>query len=243
MSCGAIPTTVPPSGTRSGRPASPTVWRRSASTPSTSCAIDAGLIFKGYEYDGAEDPFEAGIGFVVTKNKEDDFVGKKALARRRRASHPDARRTRGRGPRCRRRRRRSSPAARPVGVVTSGTFSPVLEKNLALARVQIGHAGLGGRLEVAERPARTRRPPAPPSSAFPSTTPTRPVPGRRPWQRAVPADRRNRSIDGRDESLSVVALGAGRLVQRWPGLLAVPVSYGIAAAALYGTRSATSCRR
>lgn len=36
------------------------------------------------------------------------------------------------------------------------------------------------------------------------------------------------------ESLSVVALGAVRLVQRWPGLLAVPVSYGIAAGVLYG---------
>ena len=34
-------------------------------------------------------------------------------------------------------------------------------------------------------------------------------------------------------SLSVVALGAVRLVQRWPGLLAVPVSYGVAAAVLY----------
>jgi hypothetical protein len=31
----------------------------------------------------------------------------------------------------------------------------------------------------------------------------------------------------------MVALGAGRLVHRWPGLLAVPISYGIAAAALY----------
>jgi hypothetical protein len=36
------------------------------------------------------------------------------------------------------------------------------------------------------------------------------------------------------ESLSLVALGAARLVQRWPGLLAVPISYGIAAAVLYG---------
>jgi hypothetical protein len=35
------------------------------------------------------------------------------------------------------------------------------------------------------------------------------------------------------ESLSVVALGAGRLVLRWPGLLAIPVSYAIAAALLY----------
>jgi len=38
------------------------------------------------------------------------------------------------------------------------------------------------------------------------------------------------------ESLSVVALGAGRLVRRWPGLLAVPVSYGIAGTVLYDSR-------
>jgi len=38
------------------------------------------------------------------------------------------------------------------------------------------------------------------------------------------------------ESLSVVALGALRLVRRWPGLLAIPVSYGIAAALLYDRR-------
>lgn len=36
------------------------------------------------------------------------------------------------------------------------------------------------------------------------------------------------------ESLSVVALGATRLIARWPGLASVPVSYGIAAACLYG---------
>ena len=45
--------------------------------------IEAGLIFKGYEYEGEEDPFEAGIGFVVSRTKSDDFVGKAALARRR----------------------------------------------------------------------------------------------------------------------------------------------------------------
>ena len=36
------------------------------------------------------------------------------------------------------------------------------------------------------------------------------------------------------ESLSLTAVGAGRLVRRWPGLLAIPVSYGAAAAGLYG---------
>lgn len=110
--------------------------------------VDAGLIFKGYEYEGAEDPFEAGIGFVVTKGKQDDFVGKAALARRREqpaqalvglevegadpVAHGDA----------------VMSGDAEVGMVTSGAFSPGLEKNLALARVRTGHTGLGGTLEV-----------------------------------------------------------------------------------------------
>jgi aminomethyltransferase len=110
--------------------------------------VDAGLIFKGYEYEGAEDPFEAGIGFVVTKGKQDDFVGKAALARRREqptqalvglevegadpVAHGDA----------------VMSGDAEVGIVTSGTFSPGLQKNLALARVRTGHTGLGGNLEV-----------------------------------------------------------------------------------------------
>jgi aminomethyltransferase len=35
-----------------------------------------------------------------------------------------------------------------VGIVTSGAFSPGLDKNLALARVTTGQAALGGNLEV-----------------------------------------------------------------------------------------------
>ena len=45
--------------------------------------IEAGLIFAGYEFCDQVDPFEAGIGFTVPlKSKEDDFVGRAALERR-----------------------------------------------------------------------------------------------------------------------------------------------------------------
>jgi len=110
--------------------------------------IEAGLIFKGYEYEGEEDPFEAGIGFVVSSTKSDDFVGKAALAQRRKDPsqvfvglevddadplvHGDHVVT----------------GDRVVGVVTSGALSPVLERNLAFARVGVAHGGLGARLEV-----------------------------------------------------------------------------------------------
>ena len=48
--------------------------------------IEAGLIFAGYEFDDQVDPFEAGIGFTVKLDSEDDFVGKDALIER--SSHP-----------------------------------------------------------------------------------------------------------------------------------------------------------
>ena len=42
--------------------------------------IEAGLILFGNEFDGQQDPFEAGVGFTVPlKTKEDDFIGKKVL--------------------------------------------------------------------------------------------------------------------------------------------------------------------
>jgi aminomethyltransferase len=122
--------------------------------------VEAGLIFKGYEYEGEEDPFEAGIGFVVSNTKSDDFVGKAALARRRKDPsqvfvglevddadplvHGDHVVT----------------GDRVVGVVTSGALSPVLERNLAFARVGVTHGGLGARLEVERADAGPGRVPA-----------------------------------------------------------------------------------
>ncbi|NIU12088.1 MAG: aminomethyl transferase family protein, partial [Phycisphaerae bacterium] len=45
--------------------------------------IEAGLVFAGYEFCDQTDPFEAGIGFCVPlKTKEDAFVGKEALQKR-----------------------------------------------------------------------------------------------------------------------------------------------------------------
>ena len=68
--------------------------------------IEAGLIFAGYEFDDQVDPFEAGIGFAVKLDGEDDFVGKEALDGALRASPAPARRPRARGQRDRGARRR-----------------------------------------------------------------------------------------------------------------------------------------
>ena len=48
--------------------------------------IESGLIFAGYEFDDQVDPFEAGIGFTVNLDIDEDFVGKEALIERK--AHP-----------------------------------------------------------------------------------------------------------------------------------------------------------
>ena len=113
--------------------------------------IEAGLVFPGYEFDDQTDPFEAGIGFTVPlKSKEDDFCGKAALIKRKAnpqrtlvglelagdevAGHGDC----------------VFVGRHRVGVVTSGTRSPLTGKSIALCRMAVEHAGLGTAVEVGQ---------------------------------------------------------------------------------------------
>jgi aminomethyltransferase len=122
--------------------------------------IEAGLVFAGYEFDDQVDPFEAGIGFTVTPDKEDDFVGKEALVERR--AHPqrvlvglelEGNETAGHGD-C------VHVGRHQVGVVTSGTRSPVLKKNVALCRMNVRYAELGTEVEVGKLDGFQKRIPA-----------------------------------------------------------------------------------
>jgi aminomethyltransferase len=122
--------------------------------------IEAGLVFANYEFNDDTDPFEAGIGFTVPKSKEADFVGKAALARRR--DHAklklvgleiDARDPVGHGDGVHIGRAR-------VGVVTSATRSPVLDKTIALARLDVTAAELGTEVEVGKLDGHQKRLPA-----------------------------------------------------------------------------------
>jgi aminomethyltransferase len=122
--------------------------------------IEAGLVFAGAEFDDQVDPFEAGIGFTVPKAKEDDYVGKEALAERR--EHPQRRlvglELEG-----------NEPASHgecvhvgrhQVGVITSGTRSPVLKKNIALCRMNVRYAEIGTEVEVGKLDGFQKRIPA-----------------------------------------------------------------------------------
>jgi aminomethyltransferase len=122
--------------------------------------IEAGLIFAGYEFDDQVDPFEAGIPFVVSLDTPDDFVGRAALEERK--AHPQrvlvGLELEG-----------NEPAAHDdpvyvdrqrIGVVTSGTRSPVLRKNIALCRVAVQFRELGTEVEVGKLDGLQKRIPA-----------------------------------------------------------------------------------
>jgi aminomethyltransferase len=122
--------------------------------------IESGLVFAGAEFDDQVDPFEAGIGFTVPKAKEDDYVGKEALAERR--EHPQRRlvglELEGNEPashgEC------VHVSRHQVGVITSGTRSPVLKKNIALCRMNVRYAELGTEVEVGKLDGFQKRIPA-----------------------------------------------------------------------------------
>ncbi|MHB1833882.1 MAG: DUF1989 domain-containing protein [Solirubrobacteraceae bacterium] len=122
--------------------------------------IESGLIFAGYEFDDQVDPFEAGIGFAVSLDDGEDFVGRDALLERR--EHPQrtlvgleltGNETAGHGDEVYVDRRR-------VGVVTSGTRSPVLRKNIALCRMAVQYSELGTEVEVGKLDGLQKRIPA-----------------------------------------------------------------------------------
>ncbi len=122
--------------------------------------IESGLVFAGYEFDDQTDPFEAGIGFTVALDKEDDFIGKEALFRRK--AHPQRAlvglELEG-----------NEPAAHGdgvyagrsrVGVITSATRSPILRKNIALCRMAVEYSEIGTGVEVGKLDGHQKRIPA-----------------------------------------------------------------------------------
>ncbi|MCY4501570.1 MAG: aminomethyltransferase family protein, partial [Alphaproteobacteria bacterium] len=123
--------------------------------------IEAGLVFANHEFDDQTDPFEAGIGFTVPlKTKEDDFIGREALIRRKEspqrklvglelegqeaAAHGDC----------------VHIGRAQVGVITSGMRSPILRKNIALCRMDVTASTEGTTVEVGKLDGHQKRIPA-----------------------------------------------------------------------------------
>ena len=123
--------------------------------------IEAGLIFAGYDFSDQTDPFEAGIGFTCPlKSKTDDFVGRDALIRRKEhpmkklvgldidsnveVSHGDC----------------IHIGRAQIGEVTSAIRSPLLGKNIAMARIDVAHADAGTQVEIGKLDGHQMRLPA-----------------------------------------------------------------------------------
>jgi len=111
--------------------------------------IEAGLLSAGREFDDLISPYQAGIGWAVALKKP-DFIGKAALEQIKlhppkvaiglvlegnevatygQCVHPVGERWR-------------------VGTITSATFSPILNRSIALAQVVPEYAAMGTELEV-----------------------------------------------------------------------------------------------
>ena len=122
--------------------------------------IEAGLVFAGYEFDSTTDPFEAGIGFAVAREgrglDRQGGAGPAQGAPARSgwsASSSTSNEAIGNG----------DPVfvgRAQIGHVTSATRSPVLKKNLALARLDVAHADLGDEVEIGKLDGLQKRLPA-----------------------------------------------------------------------------------
>lgn len=122
--------------------------------------IEAGLVFAGHEFDDQTDPCEAGIGFVIDRKKDEDFVGKHAIEKRMNApqrqlvgleftgnelvGHGDG----------------VYVGRAKIGIVTSATRSPILKKSIAMARLTTEFSGPGTEVEVGKLDGHQRRLPA-----------------------------------------------------------------------------------
>jgi len=123
--------------------------------------VEAGLIFAGYEFSDQTDPYEAGIGFTVPlKTKQDDFIGRDALIKRKDkpqrvlvglelsgdelAANGDC----------------VNIGRNQVGEITSAVRSPILRKNLALCRMSVEHSEIGTEVEVGKLDGKQKRLPA-----------------------------------------------------------------------------------
>jgi len=110
--------------------------------------IEAGLVFGGHDFDSTTDPFEAGLGFAIPTRKEEDYIGKAALAARRASPARllvgllvDGNEPPGTGDPV-------MSGRAQIGTVTSTTRSPALRQTIALARLDAHATGLGGVVEI-----------------------------------------------------------------------------------------------
>jgi aminomethyltransferase len=112
--------------------------------------IEAGLLSRGHEFDDLTSPYQAGIGWTVALKTKEHFIGRSALTQLK--AHPprvavglvlDSNEVAACG-QC----IFAAGERWRVGTITSGTFSPILNRSIALAQVVPEYAELGTVLEI-----------------------------------------------------------------------------------------------
>jgi aminomethyltransferase len=128
-----------------------------------SLRIEAGLPLYGSDIDETTNPYEAELSWVVTKGKK-GYVGSESLERY--SQSPLSRIRRGAVLTDKIPRHGfivTAPNREPIGNVTSGTFSPLLKKGIAIVYVQPSYSQIGDTIEVLIRDspseARVTKPP------------------------------------------------------------------------------------
>jgi aminomethyltransferase len=110
--------------------------------------LEAAMPLYGHELDESIDPFTAGLSFGV-KLDGGDFIGKQALvAAKARRDRPKRVGLMLESRRIAREGALLFDGATQVGRVTSGTFSPTLEKSIAMAYVAAERSSPGSRVDV-----------------------------------------------------------------------------------------------
>ena len=120
--------------------------------------IEAGLAFGGYEFCDQTDPFEAGIGFTVAlKGNKGDFIGKDALLARKEQPQRKLVGLEIEGGITPVNGDPIMVGKAKVGEITSAVKSPILQKNIALARINVEYANMGSPIEIGQLDGKQKR--------------------------------------------------------------------------------------
>ena len=132
------------------------IWERLAEAGVRPCGLgardtlrlEAGMNLYGQDMDETVTPFESGLAWTLVLEGARDFVGKSALLLRKPERELTGLVLLGRGGVLR--AHQKVQAANGTGEITSGGFSPTLEKSIALARLPAGRAP-GSKVQVEVR--------------------------------------------------------------------------------------------
>jgi aminomethyltransferase len=134
----------------------PAVWQELVKRGAKPCGLgardtlrlEAAMPLYGHELSEEIDPLQAGLGWAV-KLQKGDFVGRAALERRKGdRSRPVRVGLELEGKRSAREGAKVVSGGHGVGRVTSGTFTPTVQKALAMAYVEPAHAAVGTKVQV-----------------------------------------------------------------------------------------------